>query len=421
MSNFPTGVFLGERRRRRRPVATTLRVVAVVVLVVLALGVASVGWNWVHANRALDGVGIAGLGDGPSTEAPEGTRNTLLVTNDASGVELVTVVQRSPGRDGVEVLFLPLTLEVLPPGEATLTTIEQIRDDDGIEQLVATVEDYTGIPLHHVVDVDLVAAAEAVEAVGDVRVCIPRTDEEVGEVVKVSDECPAVDAVMISDAIALDDDEGVGLFDRFEIRRAIAVAFAQRLDTSTFLLHPLRARRTADALGTALFTDVDLGVTDLFDLAAGFDDESTAAADLRVVPGFTTGDTGRVEPYPDQAEALFQAFRDVTELPTEIGTSPPSDLEPGDVRVLVLNGVGEPGLAGSMAAFLKSRGFEVPEPGNVTEFNPAQRDVIVRHTPATRPQAGLVADFLPDARLEEVDRLDDDVPVVVVVGSDWNG
>lgn len=404
---------------------TTARLVATLLVAALVLGVLSIGGSWMYANRQLTGVGVAGLGDGPSTDAPDGTRNTLLVTGDGNGAEMVAIVQDAPGQEGPRVLFLPLTLELLEPGSAALTTVAGIRDDEGIELLVAAVEDYTGIPLHRVVDIDLTQVGAMVTSLGGINVCVPTTPSQVGETVKVSEECSLLDAAGLSDALALGDEEGVGLFDRFEIRRVLLLGLSEKMTTGNFLLHPLRSKAVAEAMRAAVFTDVDLGVRQLFSLAGSLDPETSAPVDVRVVPGFTRGDTGTVEPYPDQAESLFAALRDVTPLPAEIGIQPPTDLLAEDVVVLVLNGVGEPGLAGSMATFLKSRGFSVPEPGNLTEFDPSQRANIVRHTPAARPQAGLVADFLTDAKLEEVTDLGPDVPanvtVVVIVGSDWNG
>ena len=429
MSNVPSGVFLRERRRNNRRAARNQgRVAVLVVAGLVALLVLTVGWSWTSANRGFEATGIAGLGDGPFTDAPDGTRNTLLVTSDAGGAEMIAVVQTVPGTDGPTVLFLPLQLEILPPGGVELTTVAALRNDEGPELLVAAVEDYTGIPLHHVVDIDLAGFGRLLDAVGGVRACVPTAPEQVGETIKASDECPVIDAATVASATALTDDDGVDLFRRFEIRRVLAVAVAERVRTSTFLFRPLRTRRAAAALSEAVFTNVDPGARGMVDLAESLTSEATTPADLRVVPGFTKGDSGRVEPYPDQAESLFTAFRDVSEIPAEIGLQPPTELEPSEIRVLVLNGVGTPGLAASMAAFLQSRDFTVVEPANVVEFDRAQRAVIVRHTSSTRPQAGLIVDLIPGAVLEEVADLsvgveegaETDVPVVVIVGSDWN-
>ena len=78
------------------------------------------------------------------------------------------------------------------------------------------------------------------------------------------------------------------------------------------------------------------------------------------------------------------------------------DLQPRDVRVLVLNGSGLTGQAGQTSAALAAAGFGAAGTGEADRFDVTE--TLVRYTPGNEAKADLVARYLdPSARLELVE------------------
>ncbi|GAA4980254.1 LytR C-terminal domain-containing protein [Kineococcus glutinatus] len=99
--------------------------------------------------------------------------------------------------------------------------------------------------------------------------------------------------------------------------------------------------------------------------------------------------TGRWEPGEDPA---------ATAGPTCSGAAPPAAAAPAEVRVQVLNSTDRQGLAGSVAAELRQRGFTVTLVDNA-DGGPVPEPAAVRYAPPALPAALAVASRVPGAVL----------------------
>jgi len=97
--------------------------------------------------------------------------NVLVVGVDAKGYT-DSIVLTSVGADGsVSLVSLPRDTWAQEPGGA-MTKLNQVYVKSGIDQLVATVRDLTGITAEHYAVVDMAAVAALSNAVGGVPVCL---------------------------------------------------------------------------------------------------------------------------------------------------------------------------------------------------------------------------------------------------------
>ncbi|MDO5661796.1 MAG: LCP family protein [Brachybacterium sp.] len=126
--------------------------------------------------------------EGEKPEAGEGTNYLLLGSDkrsedeaESSGVtgqrsDVMMLVHVSADRDEVYVISFPRDLYVEIPGQGT-DRINAALAYGGLPLAVATVEDYTGVPIDHVALIDFDGIEGLVDALGGVEVQVP-TDFE---------------------------------------------------------------------------------------------------------------------------------------------------------------------------------------------------------------------------------------------------
>lgn len=352
---------------------------------------------WVYAARRLEPTPVAGLA--PVTG--EGPMNLLVVhtsSRDDERPASVTILQLADGTPP-RALALPLDLEVTVPG-AEATLVGDLLASGGPDRLVAAVADYTGVPLHHLVQVNLEGLQELATAVGGAA-------------------CPG--GSCLDEQIATVQREGVFPLDLLDEHAIGLRALAAEIGRPAILMSPLAVRSVVDATGAAIATDVDLGPRSALAVARALADSDVAGLDVRAVPGFHDPAAGTTTPYWEQAETLFQAFRNATAVPEDLGRTDPADdvLIPENVRVLVLNGIGVEGLAGRVAEHLEGAGFDVVGADNVETFDDSLERTVVTYRPGRDHEGELVAAKLEGSVVEERSELPPRVDVVVTVGNDW--
>ena len=212
----------------------------------------------------------------------------------------------------------------------------------------------------------------------------------------------------------------------------------ERMRLTAVLANPLRVNDVLDSLQAAVASNVDPGLRGMFEVAADIADFDRSELLVRVVPSYRRSEGGDTLLYVDQATSLFQALRAGDDL-AEVGGITSDEVGPEDVTVLVVNGVGTPGLAGSAQAYLANRGFEVACAVNPSDldpratFDPDQEAVVLQYLASDSVLAELVVEALGGLPLEDlvVETLpplpdnpecvfpEDGVDVVMTVGSAW--
>lgn len=378
--------------------------VGVAVVLVAALLVGFVV-TWVLAANRIDGTSVAGL-----DREPDGVRNVVVALASAADgpVDGVFLLQLGEDRPDPVVLVLPAALEVDVADQGVLT-LAQATARGGMAALVEEVAQYTGLDVHHYLRIDRTALGAAIDANGGIQDC-PTPD---------APACPNVLGSDVVAALAPPTDAVSGP------ERVAALADAGRLVGKELarprtLFDPRRSLRWAGAWNDVLRTDVDPSPGSVRDMAralAGFDAERLT---VRVLPGLI--EDGRISVRPEEASLLLEALAEVEPMPTDIGTEAPRQLTPADVVVQVLNGVGEAGAAGEMAAFLQERGFTVSDTDNAPRFDQRAPTSVGYVGEENRLLAELVASYLPGAEVRElVQPPPDGTQVVVTVGANGTG
>jgi polyisoprenyl-teichoic acid--peptidoglycan teichoic acid transferase len=320
------------------------------------------------------------------------------------------VVRVEPDRKRVSMLSIPRDLVVPIAGTGGENRINSALTG-GPGQLVKTVEQSFGIPVHHYVLVDFDGFQAIVDALGgiDVRFPYPSRDFKSGLHIDRAG-CRHLDggtalSLARSRYFAYQQD-GAWRSDPWadlgRIRRQ--QAFLQALVKAALrkgLTSPVRANAFAGSLVHEVTKDSALQVNDVIRTAAAFRSFSpsklaTYTLPVTVSTSHPLGDVLLLK-QPD-AERTVDRFLGRAPAPAPSGGS--GAAPPAGIRVTVLNALGTSGLAATTAARLRSSGYRIAEVGNAPSADLARSQIA--YAPGRLPDAkALAATLAGGARLTE--------------------
>lgn len=383
------------------------------------------------------------------------------------------------------------------------TRLDLVQALGGPDALVATVQELTQMPIDDYVELDLAGVVGMVDAVGGVEVCLddvvlgPEPGSSEAEAAEAASEAGGADATIpptspasgspapatpgpttatptapaptgTVDATGPDDPAGEDalssgcqvldgaaaagfLSSRADAAQPVEVQrrriaeqhylvsqVLERTRLTAVLANPLRVNGVLDALQAAVASNVDPGLRGMFEVAGDIAAFDRSELVVRVVPSYRRSEDGDTLLYVDQATSLFQALRAGDDL-ADVGGTVSDEVGPEAVTVLVVNGVGTPGLAGSAQTYLANRGFEVACAVNPSDldpratFDPEQEAIVLQYLSRDSVLAELVIEALGGLPVEDmqVEALppmpsnpecvvpEDGVDIVMTVGSAW--
>jgi LCP family protein required for cell wall assembly len=273
---------------------------------------------------------------------------------------------------------------------------------------VRTVEQLTGLPVDHFMEIDFDGFQHMVDVLGGVTVCLPHAVHDVDSHL----DLPA-GRHLVTGAQALAfvrDRHGIGDgsdLDRIRMQHQFLASLLQKASSDGVLSSPAALYDLADAATKSLTTDPALGSVSAL---------LTFASSLRgLTPGQVTFSTLPAEPdprnpnrlVPDQNadDQLYQQLSGDTAPPAPGtgGATPLPNVNPASVQVQVLNGTALPGEAGIVARALRGQGFDVVavgnaprtgQPGSVVSYPPnlaAAADAVLRALPTENGVGSAVA------------------------------
>ena len=320
------------------------------------------------------------------------------------------VVRVEPDRKRVSMLSIPRDLVVPIAGSGGQNRINTALTG-GPGQLVQTVEQSFGIPVHHYVLVDFDGFQAIVDALGgiDVRFPYPSRDFKSGLHVDRAG-CRHLDggtalSLARSRYFAYQRD-GVWRSDPWadlgRIRRQ--QAFLQALVNAALregLTNPVRANAFAGSLVHEVTKDSALRVGDVIRTAAAFRSFSPSKLATYTLPATVStshplGDVLLLK-QPDAARTVDR-FLGRAPAPAPSGGS--GAASPAAIQVTVLNALGTSGLAATTAARLRSSGYRIAGVGNAPSADLARSQIA--YAPGRLPDAkALAATLAGGARLTE--------------------
>lgn len=280
----------------------------------------------------------------------------------------------------------------------------------GKGNLVETVKGLTGLEINHYAQVNIAGFRDMVDAIGGVSICItepmpfdPQTGIEVTE-----DELPLVE---------FDGDRALrfvrsrnfpeGDFQRIQNQQKfLASAISKVLSVGT-LFDIRKVNRLLAAAGENVSIDRGTSLRELVRIAQRFRSFDPEDYEAYTVPNLGTAqnEAGSVI-LPDESamEVVFRALENNVS-PAEADGVP--DVDPGEIRLSVLNGSPTPGAATTAAEELSAALGSNEESVQVVEVADAPRQNFRRHIvrydpqpPENEDKALLVAAALPGARMQ---------------------
>jgi LCP family protein required for cell wall assembly len=330
--------------------------------------------------------------------------------------DTMMILRVDPGSGDAALLSLPRDLWV-PMASGGRQRLNAAIEIGGPGELIDTIEQYLGIPVHHYVQVDFAGFQGMVEAIDGVPVYFAHPARDRRSFLDIPEAgCITLDA---SQALAYVRARHLQTFEDGRWRTDPTADLGRQSRQQDFIVRALRRSidkgvrnpvtldRLVDAGLDTVTVDDLLTADDIVALAAGlrsFDPADLALDQLPVV-GDNVGGASVLRLLDGPAQPILDVFRGLD-----------GELAPDGVRVRVLNGTGTVGQAGEVATALSERGFASAGTGEADRFDVAT--TVVRHGPGQAEAAQLVARYLGGgAVLEETaDVLDADVVVVTGAG-----
>ena len=347
----------------------------------------------------------------------------VRATRNAGGMrsDTMMILRIEPGSKRASLLSLPRDLWVPIAGTGGSQRINVAVNEGGPERLIATIQEYFNVPIHHYVQVDFAGFQELVEAIDGVPMYFPTPVRDTHSGLQVT----TAGCVTLSPPQALayvrsrayqfyergrwrtDPTGDLGRISRQQdfIRRAVRRAIARGVR------NPVTLDRLLDVALRSVAVDDTLTARDILQIGERFRAFNPERLTMYSLPvsSDSVGGASVLRLVDSVAQPILDRFRG----------GPPGEVTPSGIRVRVLNGSGRSGEAGSALADLVDAGFGGAGAGEAESF--AFERTVVRFAPGGRAGATLVARWLvAGADLEEVEGLVGG-DVVVVTGDDYVG
>lgn len=347
---------------------------------------AAVGYGW-FAYGTLDS-SISRVAGVRTHDTPGAAQNVLLIGDDhrPANASPQVLAQLSTQQDGGGINTDTMMVLHMPAGSGRPTVISLPRDSwvpipgfgkgklnaafadgaasgggdaAGISLLIRTIEGMTGLTIDHFVRVSLLGFYDIAQALGPIQVCLnnPVNDPYSGLVLPAG--VSTLDAKQALSFVRQRHGLPRGDLDR-EVRQQYFLSVELRKVTSSgVLLNPVRLKTVLSAVGSAVQTDPGLN---LLQFAQQFSQIASGAVRYATIPVLGTP---TIQDASGQSVSIVAV--DWAALPAFIASviGPPAaytdaaPAAPSAVRVTVLNGTGEAGLAAAQARALTGLGFSV--------------------------------------------------------------
>ena len=384
---------------------------------------------WLGANAVSRSVSTIPAGELPLSEKPidlSDPRTFLLIGSDSRAnlddltgfgavggqrADVVILVKVIPEENRVQMLSLPRDLKVTWNGS---TAKLNAPFNEGAAAMVETVHDFTGLPIHHYMQVDFAGFADIVDAIGGVEMTFPfpARDRKSGFAVDAgTHRLMGKQAVAFARSRSYEENrDGTWVFvdasdfGRTRRQQDILMAMITQIERPSSIDG---VRGLLDALGGFVFVDSDFDETEIIQLAWGLRNVGPGDLDAITLPAQISNEGGvsyvvPVEPAAGETLAAFAAGRRYQELPESF-------------TIQVLNGNGRSGAAAGVAETLTAAGYDVAGTGDSGRSDYSTTLVISR--PNLIPLGERVVAELGLGRTE-VGRTPDGIDVVVIVGLD---
>ena len=294
-----------------------------------------------------------------------------------------------------------------------------------------TVEQQTGIFINHFIGLGMLGFVKVVNDLGGVNVCVPyKVNDPVSGLSLPSGE-QHINGVQALAFWRTREDIGNGSdLERIQRDQFMSAQVVKGVLSSGLLSNPFRLLSVVTDAAASMTTDGGMSVSDLVGIAESLRNVSSKNVQFVTAPNqaWPPDPTARVQFAQPQANEVFSAIAHDVTVPkvkvtpsatTSSGAPQVLTTSPSNVKVKILNGSGDPGIASQAATGLTSRGFDVTGTGNAASF--AYTNSVIEYASTT----DLAAVNTLKQELTNVTDLQDSTltpgTVELILGSDFTG
>ena len=441
-----------------------LRWVAVAAVVILAAGTLTAYLKYRAIYDSITRVNVPGseLGQRPpdystasenilvygddSRKGLDAHQQYILHTGDdqTDNTDTIMVIHLSPGHHEVTVMSIPRDTMVpmyqcnAGPGYAgqqaepnTDVQINALLQAGGPGCLWKTVEQQTGIYISHFIGIGMLGFVKVVNDLGGVNVCAPfNVNDPVSGLTLPAGE-HHITGIQALAFWRTREDIGTGSdLERIQRDQFMSAQVVKGVLDSGLLSNPLRLLSVVTDAAASMTTDNGMSVSDLVGIAESLRNVSSKNVQFITAPNqaWPPDPSARVQFAQPQADEVFSAIaRDVTvpkvkvtpSAPVPSGSAQVLTTSPSNVKVKILNGSGQQGIAAQAATALTSRGFDVTGTGNAASF--AYTNSVIEYASTTDMAA---VNTLKQQLTDVTDLQDSSLApgtVELILGSDFTG
>jgi LCP family protein required for cell wall assembly len=352
--------------------------------------------------------------------ADDETAAGIAVTGQRA--DTIILGQVDPETNHVTMVQFPRDLYVPMPGGARGRINEALQQ--GENYLVKTVEQLTGLDVHHYAQVNLAGFRDLVDAIDGVEVCIPKPipfDSATGIEVK-PDEVGMIefDGDRAIRFVRSRKVFGEGDFARIQNQQKFLAAAIDKVTSPSTFLSWGRIQKLKDVAGKNFVVDSNTGLWEFYGILRRFrsfnpqDYEAYTAPNLGLAT--TEGGASIVRPDMRAMRAMFNAMAE-NKSPGEADDVP--NIAPNTIRVGVYNGTSEDGAAAAAAERIKAAATTSEGTVGVEEIDDADhfgyKQSVIRFEKENKAMARFMAAIVPDAKMKK-HNVEPGVDVEVIVG-----
>jgi polyisoprenyl-teichoic acid--peptidoglycan teichoic acid transferase len=398
-----------------------------IALVIILLVVFIWGYVWLKSKEGK--MHVQGVDEALDSKKSGQPVTTLVMGVDKGSVpgetesrtDIMMLVSVNPANNKAAVISIPRDTRVKIAGQNGYNKINAAHAFGGTKLAIQTVKDFTGLDINHYVEMDFVGFKAIVDAIGGVKmhVDVAINDKYAGKV-------PAGDVVLTGDqALALvrarHDVHAVpaGDLDRIKNQRRFLQAM---LSNVSHVRNPFKVIKLVDVASKNIKTD--LSFTEMLSLGRRLQGAGKNNLTMTTAPGTPKVINGVWYYLVDMPEfqSMLSTFKtkQVVDPKSEEQSSSSASAR-ASISVVLLNGTGTPGLAGSVASELQKAGFSNVRTGNSES---TYSKTTIYYADDNSSKAGMVAADLAGVQEPMIESSDaitskQNSDVVVVLGTDY--
>ena len=404
-----------EGKRPRHIFRKMLLILFILILAGVAAGFAYVKNLEQKINSANGSNGLKEIKKVLSEREKEEPINILLLGNDTRGddkgrTDTIIIMRFNPETNKAVLVSIPRDTRVKIP-DHSYNRINAAYMLGGAELMIRTVENFTGIDMHHYAMVDFKGFQEIVDALGGVEIYVEKRMRDSSIKLSLDPGYQRLDGETALKYVRFRHDAH-GDFGRIERQQKfIKAILSESIRIKSVFKIPELAGIVAEN------TRSDMSVGEMISLGRQLGGLKDDDLDGVMLPGTPAMRGGVSYVIPDEKEMDEIIYRVKNDLPLD-GELPAEFIRNEDVALDVRNGCGVVGKARKLSDELEQRGFEIE---NITDADSSDyEETLIMYAPDEKNKADKVGSYLAFAEILEDDgQYNFTADILIIVGKDY--